>query len=316
MSVPAPDDVSRPRRGMWSRLQSGIIFAAAGFMLGISVLSLAVPLTSVKAVVIKLAMGVVIAVFGFLIGLLLSRRVALWSLGLVLVTAVPTLQGIFAARSDLNALAASRSLIPDVLQSAFSITLTDIPRPVVVSVPEGFRVASTPEEKARRERLLNFFRVHPAYKGSYEEVLLRDWSQPHPRPQIIVSTIRAARSDQGRFSPNDWEEIKKSFVASNAGEAKQLREEFMSKFRDGSPVGFSLSEADFTSIESSDPNAVVVLSRNQLQADGVSHDDFSARKIIYHNGYIVMVDIIVAADQPGALSQLREFVEDVRIRRI
>lgn len=315
MSSPTPDDVSRPHRGLWSRLQSGVICAAAGFMLGISVLSLAVPLTSVKAVLIKLAMGVIIGTIGFLVGLLLSRRIALWSLGIAVATAIPTLQGISAARTDLNALKAKTSN-SSISSGAFSIVLSDIPRPVVMSLPEGFRLAATPNEKAKRVRLLNFFRLNPAYKGSYEEVLLQDWSPENPRPQVVVSTIQAARADQGSIGPAAWSQLKQEFESANSEEVKRLREEFRNKFRGSSSVGFSMEETAFSNTQSADPNAVILLSRNQLQADGLSFDDLTARKIIYHNGYLVTVDVVVAADRPDALNELQRFIEAVRIQEI
>jgi hypothetical protein len=315
MSFPTPDNVGRPRRGVWSRLQSGVVFAAAGFMLGISVLSLAVPLTSVKAVVIKLAMGVVISVFGFLIGLLLSRRIALWGLAIAVAIAIPTLEGIFTARAAINALKTKPSN-SSISSGAFSIVLSDIPRPVVMTLPEGFRLAATPDEKAKRERYLNFFRLNPAYKGSYEEVLLKDWSQDNPRPQIVVSTIQAARADQGSIGSDAWAKLKQEFESANSEEIKRLRAEFRNKLRDSSSVGLSMEETAFSSTKSADPNAVILLSRNQVQASGLSLDDLTARKIIYHNGYLITVDVVVAADRPDALNELQRLAEAVRIHEI
>jgi hypothetical protein len=99
-------------------------------------------------------------------------------------------------------------------------------------------------------------------------------------------------------------------------EIKRLREEFRSQFRHGSPVGFSFDEAAFSTAHSFDPNAVVLLSRNQLQAAGNIYDGLSARKIIYHSGYLVTVDVVVSDDGPDALNELQKLVDAVRIREI
>ncbi len=315
MTSPNDQPQGGSRRSLWSRLQSGAILAGAGFLLGISVFSLAVPLTSIKAAVIKLAMGVIVGFFAFLIGLFLSRRVSLWGLVLAATIAIPTLQGIYQARLDLQQLS-QRSVPSRSIPDNFSIVLSDIPRPVLMDLPSGFRLASTAEEKAKRDRLLNFFRLNPAFKGSYEEVLLRAWTSASSRPQIIISTLQSARNGQGAITKDFWAQLKHDFEAGNFEEQVALRHQFRKDFHDGSPVDIGLKEQSFSATSSPDPNSVVILSRNQLEVAGTVYDDLSARKIIYHNGFLVTVGVVIAADSPDALSELQRLVDAIHVRDI
>lgn len=199
----------------------------------------------------------------------------------------------------------------------FPVSFTDIPRPVVLQIPVGFEPAVTGAAKARRERLLDFYRLNPAYKGRYEDVFVRNWLVDNPMPQIICSTLGAVRHAQGSITAKDWDGIRKEALSSiSSKEIATIRSQFRPNIEANSPVQLHTSDELLWLEKQQDPTSVVVLANMTSTIDGRSVKVFSARKIIYHEGYLVTVDVVLDATQADALASLKEYVESIKVSRI
>jgi hypothetical protein len=94
---------NQPKRNFTNRILSAFLFAFGAFALGATVLSIAAgPISSPRAIVVRLLMGVVMSVIAAPIGLFVSVRIATASLVLSLLLAVPSLIGSIGAQIQLH----------------------------------------------------------------------------------------------------------------------------------------------------------------------------------------------------------------------
>lgn len=65
-----------------------------------------------------------------------------------------------------------------------------------------------------------------------------------------------------------------------------------------------------------DPNSVVTLAHMCSELDAELVASFSARKVIYHDGYLVFVNVYVDSSLPEALSTTKSYLDALTINSI
>lgn len=195
----------------------------------------------------------------------------------------------------------------------YSVVVGGIARPVTLSVPDSFKLANSSEARGRRERLLAFFSSNSALKGSYDEVLLQDWQSAGRVPVIVVGTLGAVKNHQGQVSAHDWEDIRRQFEQVAPSKVAEIRNAYRIRIEANSPVLRSTVDDLVWFEHQRDPLSVVVLARIEVEEEGKRWTEFTARKIMYHRGFIVFANVAVDAAQAGALSTLKQYLVELSI---
>lgn len=198
----------------------------------------------------------------------------------------------------------------------YSIVISSIPRPVTLSFPAGFMLADSSEARLRRERFLNFYTLNPEYSGNYDDILLLDWSSIERFPQIVVGSLGATSRFQGNISESNWESIRAEFEKATPGQIAKIRDEWRPRIESGSPVPLSTYEELVWLEEQNDPNSITALSHFRTETDGELETTFSARKLMYHDGYMVFANIVVDASKPNALQDIQDYLVGINIESI
>ena len=195
----------------------------------------------------------------------------------------------------------------------YSIIVEGIARPVTMTFPDGFLLADSDQARLRRERLLAFYRQNPRLRGQYDEILLPDWSSAARYPVIVVGTLGSTARQQGRISRSYWLDIRRTLLALTPSNIKMIRDDYRPRMEEGSPVETETTEELVWLEEQTDPDSAVVLAHLRSQVDGTLEATFSARKIMFHSGYVLFVNIHLDSSSPGALSTIRSFLDALKI---
>jgi hypothetical protein len=195
----------------------------------------------------------------------------------------------------------------------YSVILPEFPRPVTISFPSGFRPASTMDEKSRNTALLAYFRLNPSIKGNYEHAFLKDWQNPEPMPQIVIGTLGITAGKQGKISPKNWAEIRGYFLQASKMEMDKVRQEITPKIMQTSPISEKIHNELLWLEKQDDPSSATVLSLLSTNREGKILDRFSARKVMYHNGFMLFANVVVDANKPDALNEIRNYLNYLRV---
>lgn len=198
----------------------------------------------------------------------------------------------------------------------FSVVVQGIPRPVSMSFPADFRLADSHSARERRERLLNFYRLNPAYKGHYDEILLRDWSSPDRLPSIVIGILGTTERHQGRITTKDWQAIRQEFATANKKRVTEIRDQYRPPIEANSPIPMKTTEELIWFEQQADPNSVIVLAHLRSELDGKLETVFSARKLLYHNGYLLFANVVVDSSRPNALKTIKEYLAALSIKSV
>lgn len=199
---------------------------------------------------------------------------------------------------------------------SFSVIVPGIPRPVTMTFPDGFTPPDSTAARNRRDSFLEFYRKNPAMKGKYCEVLLLNWKSTARIPQIVVGVLGSTERQQGRISASDWSKIREMFLKASASEITKIREKIWPVVDAGSPVATKVSEELLWLDDQRDQNSVVILAQMRSQIGGEKDDVFSARKLIFHQGYLLFVNIVVDSSKPAALREIRSWLPAISIESI
>lgn len=183
-----------------------------------------------------------------------------------------------------------------------------------MSFPSDFRLADSHSARERREHLLNFYRLNPAYKGHYDEILLRDWSSTNRLPSITVGVLGTTERHQGKITSENWRALRNEFATANKKRVNEIRDQYRPQLEAKSPVAIKTTEELIWFEEQADPNSIVVLAHLRLEVDGKRETVFSARKILYRNGYLVFANVVLDASHPNALRTLKQYLAVLSIK--
>lgn len=208
------------------------------------------------------------------------------------------------------------SLAARVYGGELSVVVDGLPRPATMTFPDSFSLAGSSAELDRRDRLLAFYLLNPAMKGSYDEVLLEDWSSPKRVPSIVVGSLGSLKAYQGRISQEDWDGIRQQFANASRKQISDVRRSYSPAVLAGSPVASDVTSELIWFEQQEDPNAVVLLAHLRGESVGEKSTEFSARKLIFHEGYVLFANVFVDASQPNALAIIKSFVEAISIKSI
>lgn len=198
----------------------------------------------------------------------------------------------------------------------YSVVLEEFPRPVTISLPAGYQPPRTVEEKNREKSLLEYFRLNPQRRGSYEVVFLENWQKTEPMPQIVIGTLGATRGKQGKITEENWREIRNYLLQATQQEIEKVRREITPKVFRASPINEEIEKELLWFEESSAPDSAVILSHISAKREHEQPEQFSARKVMYHKGYIVFANLAVDANQPDALREIRKKLEEIRLESV
>jgi hypothetical protein len=195
----------------------------------------------------------------------------------------------------------------------FTISVRDISRPINMTFPEGFFLAESAAAKQRRDRFLDFFRLNPALKGRFDEILLQDWTSEERYPPIVIGTLGSTTREQGRMSNARWREIRQAVLALTPSSIAKIRTDFRPRIEAGSPVATKTTDELIWFEDQTDPNELVALAHMRSEIEGVPETIFSARKFLYHNGYLVVANVYVDSSSPDALRTIRTYLDALNI---
>ena len=198
----------------------------------------------------------------------------------------------------------------------YSVMFPNIPRPVTMTFPTGFAPPSSTEDRERRERFLEFYRQNPAMKGKYCEVLLQNWVGQCRLPQIVVGVLGSTEKQQGKITQSEWNGIREIFLQASAFEVQKIRENIRPLIEENSPIANRTREELVWFENQKDEKSVVILTQMRTQIGDAKDDVFSARKLIYHKGYLVFANVVVDSSRPDALSEIRAYLTKISIEAI
>lgn len=194
----------------------------------------------------------------------------------------------------------------------YTIAAGSIDKAVEIYVPAEFRLAGTGAELARRERLLNFYRLNSAIRGTYTEIFRANWDTVYPYPAMVVSTLATTKNMQGKISEEDWMELRALFRNSSTSQIAKYREQYQPGIRSNMPVDYSVLEEMMWAATSFDDRTVVML-LSEWQSEDTRYIELSARTVLYHDGYLIVLDFKEDASKPGAAARLRDWVSETRV---
>lgn len=195
----------------------------------------------------------------------------------------------------------------------FSVIVDDIPKPVTIEFPKGFVLANDSPARERRERLLNFFRLNKALKGKQSEILLTDWRRKQRLPCIIVGVLATTTKHQGKLTENNWNSIRAEFIRLNQEGIKAIRDKFRPPIEANSPISMKITEELVWLEQQQDPQSAVIMAHFRQEIDGELETVFSARKLIFHKGYLISVNVVVDSSKPEALKNLKDHLKAIRV---
>ncbi|MDP3070636.1 MAG: hypothetical protein Q8N18_10120 [Opitutaceae bacterium] len=198
----------------------------------------------------------------------------------------------------------------------YSILVPDIPRPVTIAFPDGFTPPDSTAARERRESFLEFYRQNPAMKGKYCEVLLRDWKNAKRLPQIVIGVLGSTEKNQGKITPSDWSKLRALFLKASATEVTKIRDRMRPEIEAGSPITNRTHQELIWLEDQKEMNSVIVMAQMRSQLGDDRDDVFSARKIIYHKGYLVFANVVVDSSKPDALSEIRSYLSAIKVESI
>ena len=195
----------------------------------------------------------------------------------------------------------------------YSIVLNQLPRPITINFPEGFKLANTQSERVSRKGLLHYYKLNSAFKGDYDEVLLKEWSSENKLPIIVVGTLSSTRNIQGKITKEKWIGLRKILIESNKNKIKDIRNEWQLRFRVHSEflVKFTNQLSWFDADNSE--NSVSILSHLRGERDGILLSEFILRKLMFFDGYLVFVDIHVNSSLPNTLQDIKQWASAIEI---
>ncbi len=200
--------------------------------------------------------------------------------------------------------------------SEFSVILHGIQRPVTMSFPADFRLASSDEEYRQREAVLEGFRQNSGIKGHYNEILLRDWSVVTNVPSIVVGSLAATDGFQGKVSIKNWQAIRQVAAATNKKRIEEWQKDDISR-QNASSGGLVKIEHELSWLEEqNDPDSIVMFSQTRVTANGRVLVLFNGRKTIYFDGYVIFANVAVDASKPDSLKMLKDFLNSIGIKSI
>lgn len=152
-------------------------------------------------------------------------------------------------------------------------------------------------------------------KGKYNEILMLEWNSPARVPIIIVGSLGATQNHQGKISTKDWRLLRDEFLQYSRDQIKSIRELTRNVERNA-PIPVKTIDELFWIDKQSDPSSVILLLHNRSKVDGVIETVFSARKLLYFNGFLIFVNVIVDSSKPDALKVIKEYLDQIYITSI
>ena len=202
------------------------------------------------------------------------------------------------------------------MANSYAVLVPGFERPVTLQVPAGFSLPQTQADRERRERFLNYYRLNPNIKGKYHEVFLKDWANKSPNPQIVVSTLAATEKQQGKITKQTWDEARGNFLNASNEEIQKIRKQWRPAIEDGSPTGERIQQELLWVERQKDPSTVIVLAIVKSDSNGVLSDVISSRKLMYHEGYIVVANLTLDAGRLDAITEALTYLKEIRILKI
>jgi hypothetical protein len=195
----------------------------------------------------------------------------------------------------------------------FSVIMPEFPRPVTIAFPSGFRPASSNEERIRNAALMAYWRLNPSIKGNYEHAFLKDWQNPEPMPQIVIGTLGVTKGKQGKISAKNWAEIRGYLLEASQKEIDKVRKEITPKIMRTSSISEEIQN-DLVWIEKQDdPSTATILCHINANREGQIIEHLSARKVMYHNGFMMFANVVVEANKPDALNEIRNYLNSLHL---
>ena len=198
----------------------------------------------------------------------------------------------------------------------FTILCKDIDYPVTIVVPDGFTLAKTQSEIARRDRNLSYHNDNKGIRGTYSEVFRSKWSDVGPFPVIFVSTLGTTRAAQGKITESAWENLRTQFENLSREKIKEYRNRYQPKIRENMPYKDFQVQDELSWASGDYQDKAVIMSRAEFSVNGTSYKELGARTINYIDGYLIVLDFKIDATQPNSMESLKSWVENTTIASV
>lgn len=190
------------------------------------------------------------------------------------------------------------------------VSLSSVPPSSRVTVPLEFTMPSSTDEHEASGRILHLLRSNPGIAGRFSDVLWRRWGEL-PGAYIVIGELGSMARQQGSITAEEWQGVLALAHRSTPPETQRRIEEIRRQVQVGSPVQVENLRIGEPVIYTED-EAYVVVAAVQATVDGLNVSYLTARKLMYSNGYSVIADINVNANQLGAADSLRRYIRTVR----
>lgn len=191
--------------------------------------------------------------------------------------------------------------------ATYPVWLEGCPSELRLRVPSLFSRAAGADAIAFRSAILTQLHLNPGRKARYSEVLLTDWSEGTPFPQISVASLGSVIPRQGRITETEWLRLKREMLSASAAQRDQWVSEGLKKLAPGRPTEIEDIKGRISKLSEEKPNSIALFGTSTAVVSGRAMQLHSVSKLIYIRQCLAQVMTSVDATRPRALDELTRF---------
>jgi hypothetical protein len=201
----------------------------------------------------------------------------------------------------------------DCVAATFPISVVACPRKLNITVPTPMLPPRTADDKALKQRVLDGLHSNPGRTARYSEMFLADWSADNPVPSIFVSSLGSVRARQGKFTPEQWNELKAVALSANKSQREEWMRKGLAERRPGMPSGVGNVEGSVEGFFADRQTEFTAIGTANATYLDQPMNYLSAMKMVFVDGCIVHLTFYVDARESDARSALLALVRHTTV---
>ena len=197
--------------------------------------------------------------------------------------------------------------------SSMIVRMEGCPSDLRLVLPAKFSRANSPEQKARRNAILERLHSNPGRRARYADVFLTDWNSELAFPQISVASLGSFISRQGKISEIEWQQIKTDFVRATQAQHYQWMAQGIAKLKPGRSADIKTLESKIASVTADRPNAILALGTTKAVIGNEVVESHTAAKLIYAKRCVAYVIAAVKGSELEPMNELLQVVAAIEV---
>lgn len=180
------------------------------------------------------------------------------------------------------------------------VEIPELPATATLRVPAAFTPASSALEKAKQRLILNTGKS----RSEYSRILSRDWDKEFREiATLSIGQLSSLKDHQGKFGPQQWEELLEK-VRTPSQKFQRRVDSLQSRIEQEKRLPVEMTSPT-TTVRGGN---IIVYKTVQVDLNGESMRQLTARKIMYDSGYSVLADIALTVGSDAPVDSLQEYV--------